>query len=183
VEQDELLAVVECLIFSAESPLKPAQLAEIVEVERPLVHAALDELRNRYAAAGGGIELAEVAEGFQFRTRPEFSFWIRRSQKKKAFRLSRAALEILAIVAYRQPVTRGDMERVRGVDCDGALRTLLEKGLLRICGRKDAPGRPLLYGTSPYFLEAFGLRKLDELPDLQQLKQLFPENPGLPFHE
>ncbi|NLC71599.1 MAG: SMC-Scp complex subunit ScpB [Desulfuromonadaceae bacterium] len=183
MDRGELLAVVECLVFAADKPMKAAQIAEIVEVERPLIHQVLEDLRKKYDNAGGGIELAEVAEGFQFRTRREFSFWIRRSHKRKTFRLSRAALEILAIVAYRQPITRGEMERVRGVDCDGALRTLLEKGLLRICGKKEAPGRPLLYGTSAYFLEVFGLRNLEELPDLQQIKQLFPEDPGLPFNE
>jgi len=183
MDPKELLAVVECVIFAAEKPIKASQIAEIVDKERSIVHQAVDELRKRYDSAGGGIELAGVGGGYQFRTRPEFAFWIKRSQKKRTFRLSRAALEILAIAAYRQPVTRGDLERVRGVDCDGALRTLLEKSLLRVAGKKDAPGRPLLYGTTPYFLEVFGLSGLDELPDLKQIKELFPEESGLPFHE
>ncbi|NLV24893.1 MAG: SMC-Scp complex subunit ScpB [Deltaproteobacteria bacterium] len=177
----ELLPIVEGLIFAAEAPLSADQIAEIVEVERNLVHGLLNDLRRKYEAAKGGIELSEVAGGFQFRTRPDLSFWIRRLQKRKTFRLSRAALEILAIVAYRQPVTRTEMEQVRGVDCDGPLRTLLEKGLLRICGRRDSPGRPLLYGTAPSFLEAFGMRDLAELPDLRQIEQLFAEEPTLPF--
>lgn len=183
MDRSELAAVIECLIFAAEKPLKAASIAEIVEVDRHLVQEVLKDLKKKYDDAGGGIHLAEVAEGYHFRTRPEFSFWIRRFQKRKPFRLSRAALEILAIVAYRQPITRGEMEQVRGVDCDGALRTLLEKRLIRICGRKEAPGRPLLYGTSSYFLEVFGLRSLDELPDLRELKDLFPEDRCLPFTE
>ncbi|MBN1142390.1 MAG: SMC-Scp complex subunit ScpB [Deltaproteobacteria bacterium] len=174
----ELAAVIESLIFAAEKPLRLGQISELMEVDRNSVQAALNVLDEKYNRLPGGIQLAEVAEGFQFRTRPEYAFWVRRAQKRRMFRLSRAALEILAIVAYRQPITRGEMEQIRGVDCDGALRTLLEKKMVRLCGKKEAPGRPLLYGTSSFFLETFGLRDLKELPDLRQIQQLFPEGKG-----
>lgn len=175
----ELAAIIECLIFVSEKPLKLVQIIEIIDVERKLVLDALEILDRKYNGFNGGICLMQVAEGFQFRTRPEFSYWVKRSQHKKVFRLSRAALEILAIVAYRQPITRGEMEQIRGVDCDGALRTLLEKKLVRIAGKKETPGRPLLYGTSPFFLETFGIRDLKDLPDLKQVKQLFDAEKGL----
>jgi segregation and condensation protein B len=116
----------------------------------------------------------EVAEGFQFRTRPEFGEWVRKLKKAKTTALSQPSLETLAIVAYRQPVVRTDVERIRGVDSGGVLRTLLEKKLIKIIGKKDVPGKPIVYGTSKRFLEVFGLKDLSELPTLKDLDSLGP---------
>jgi len=134
----------------------------------------LSEMMEDYRRADRGFLLTEVAEGFQFRTRPEHSAWIKKLKKVKTTALSQPALETLAIVAYRQPVVRMDIEKVRGVDSGGVLHTLLEKKLIKIIGKKDVPGKPLVYGTSRKFLEVFGLKDLSELPTLKDLEGLGP---------
>lgn len=174
----ELKGAVESLVFVSESPLRPERIAEVLEVEKGRVLEALHALAGEYAERNGGIALAEVAEGFQFRTRPEHAEWVRRLGKSRPFRFSRAALETLSIVAYRQPVTRAEVEYLRGVDSGGVLKTLLEKRLVRILGKKDVPGRPMIYGTSREFLELFGLRSLSELPTLKEFSELPAELPS-----
>ena len=133
---------------------------------------ALEGLAEEYESGKRGFFLAEVAGGFQVRTRPEYGHWIRRLKETRPTRLSRAAMETLSIVAYKQPMLRSDVEYLRGVDCGGTLRTLLERGLIRILGRRDLPGRPMIYGTTRKFLELFDLKDLDELPSLKDLTDL-----------
>lgn len=168
----ELRAAVESLVFVSESPIRSDRLAEIMEVEQSLILQILRELEEEYRQSRRGFVLQEVADGFQFRTRPELAEWIRRLHRNRPFRFSRAALEALAIIAYRQPVTRAEIEYLRGVDSGGVLKTLLEKHLVRILGKKDVPGRPMIYGTTREFLEFFGLRDLSALPTLKEFSDL-----------
>ena len=168
---------IEALVFVSESPLKVDRIAEILELKKGEVKQALIALQNEYAEADRGIVLDEVAEGFQFRTRQECSDAIQQLVKSRPFRFSRAALETLAIIAYRQPVTRAEVEYLRGVDSGGVFKTLLEKQLIRILGKKDVPGRPLIYGTSKEFLEFFGMRDLSALPTLKEFSDLASDLP------
>jgi segregation and condensation protein B len=170
----EIKPLIEALLFVSDSPLRLERLADVLECEPAAVAAALEELKTEYGP-GRGVTLQEVAEGFQFRTSPESAEWIRRLAKSKPFRFSRAALETLAIVAYRQPITRAEVEYLRGVDSGGVVKTLLDKHLLRMLGKKDVPGRPIIYGTSKEFLEFFGLRDLGQLPALKEFSALLPE--------
>jgi len=127
-------------------------------------------LQADYDSRKGGFYLAEVAGGYQFRTRPEYTVWIRRLVAPKPVRLSKAALETLAIIAYKQPIIRSDVEHIRGVDCGGVLRQLLERKLIRVLGRKEIAGRPLIYATTRKFLETFELRDLKDLPHPRKSK-------------
>ena len=170
---DDLKAIIESLLFVAEVPLKIDKIKNILELEdRDAVRDALASLSEEYESGKRGFFLSEVAGGFQLRTRPEYSQWIRRLKETRPARLSQPAMETLAIIAYKQPVLRSDIEYLRGVDCGGTLRTLLERKLIRIMGRKDLPGRPIIYGTTREFLELFDLRDLRELPSLKDLKDL-----------
>jgi len=176
VEAEALIHVLEALLLASPEPLPLTKLQEVFApdgVEPGEVWEALVVLQARYR--GRGVEVREVAGGYQLRTRPEMAPWLARLETPKAARFSRPALETLAIVAYRQPVTRAEIEEVRGVDCGGVLKSLLDKGLARILGKKDVPGRPLLYGTTRKFLEAFGLSSLGELPSLKDIEELLAE--------
>ncbi|PLX99345.1 MAG: SMC-Scp complex subunit ScpB [Desulfuromonas sp.] len=168
---------IEALVFVSESPIKVDRIAEILEMKKSDVKQVLQELQNEYVDADRGILLEEVSEGFQFRTRQECADVIQQLIKSRPFRFSRAALETLAIVAYRQQVTRAEVEYLRGVDSGGVFKTLLEKQLIRILGKKDVPGRPLIYGTSKEFLEFFGMRDLSALPTLKEFSDLAEELP------
>lgn len=169
----ELSAIIESLIFTAESPLSTDRICELLnEFERDQVKAALAETVAGYQERAGGFELVEVAGGWQFRTRPALHGYITRHIKTRSAKFSQSALETLAIIAYRQPITRAEVEHLRGVDCGGVLKSLLEKHLVRILGKKDIPGRPLIYGTSKEFLEIFGLKDLKSLPTLREIKAL-----------
>lgn len=168
-----LTAIIECIVFTAESALSQDRLCELLpEFERDDIKAALSALVESYEERGGGVHLVEVAGGWQFRTRPGFQQYVTRHIKTKSSRFSQSALETLAIVAYRQPITRAEVEHLRGVDCGGVLKSLLEKRLVRILGKKDIPGRPLIYGTSKEFLEIFGLKDLKSLPTLKEIQAL-----------
>jgi len=168
---------IEALIFVSESPLKTDRIAEILDLKKGEVKQVVSVLQQEYLDADRGILLEEVAEGFQFRTRAECSDAIQQLVKTRPFRFSRAALETLAIIAYRQPVTRAEVEYLRGVDSGGVFKTLLEKQLIRILGKKDVPGRPLIYGTSKEFLEFFGMRDLSALPTLKEFSELASDLP------
>ena len=175
MEDAQLKAILEALIFVSGSPLSLERMKEIVgAASKRDLQRLLDEMVEEYRKGERGFSLVEVAEGFQFRTRTEHAEWVRKLMKIKTSTLSQPALETLAIVAYRQPVVRGDIEKVRGVDSGGVLRTLLEKKLVKIIGKKDVPGKPLVYGTSKRFLEVFGLKDLSELPTLKDLDSLGP---------
>jgi segregation and condensation protein B len=147
----------------------------LLERPRAELRSVIDQLQVEYPPCGRGFYLAEVAGGYQFRTASELAPWLRKLSKDRTFRFSQAALETLAIIAYRQPITRAEIEYLRGVDSGGVMKTLLEKNLLRILGKKEVPGRPLLYGTSRQFLELFGLRDLNDLPTLKEFSALDPE--------
>jgi len=172
---DNLRQVVEAFIFAAETPLSLDRLAALSEQPRAQVKAVVDQLLLEYQLPQRGFYLAEVAGGYQFRTVNEVTPWLKKLAKDRTTRLSRAALETLAIIAYRQPATRAEIEYLRGVDSGGVMKTLLEKNLLRILGKKEVPGRPLMYGTSRHFLELFGLRDLKDLPTLKEFTDLDPK--------
>lgn len=165
-----LQALLESLLFASGAPVPTPRLVEALDgPTRAEVQRALDGLAARYEREGRGLRLVQVAGGWQLRTPPEHSPWVRRLLRERPPRLSRPMLETLAIVAYRQPCTRIEIEAVRGVDADAVLATLTDRHLVRILGRKETPGRPLLYGTTREFLELFGLPDLNALPPLRDL--------------
>jgi len=170
---DRLQAIVESLLFAAAAPVPLARLVQALDGhDRREVAAAIRRLRETYEREGRGLRIVEVAGGFQIRTVPEHGPWVRRLLGGKPPRLSRPMLETLAIIAYRQPCTRPEIEAIRGVDVDAVVMTLLERRMIRIVGRKEAPGRPILYGTTPEFLEVFGLPDLEALPPLRDLGEM-----------
>lgn len=170
---DNMKAIIEALILASEAPLGLEKICAVLpELEKGEARKILEELMAEYNERGGGICLQEVAGGFQFRTRPEWSQWIKKLKGTKPPSLSASALETLAIVAYRQPLVKSEIESIRGVDAGHAIKVLLEKKLLRIVGRKDVPGKPIIYGTTKKFLEVFNLKDLAELPTMRELKEL-----------
>jgi len=172
-EGSKLKSILEAMIFVSEQPISLERMAGVLtDCTRKDLKEVLNELEREYEERGGALEIVQVANGYQFRTRAEFAPWIGKMRQQRFARLSRAALETLAIVAYRQPVTRAEAEAIRGVDSGAVLGTLLERRLLRILGRKEVPGRPILYGTTPEFLELFGLRNLKDLPTLREIKDM-----------
>ena len=174
LDLDELKGAFEALLFVSHDPLSLEKLASVLEgVSKPSLKAALESLQAEYDEAGRGLQIMEVAGGYVMVTRPEQSVYIKRLAKAKpSSKVSRSALEALAIVSYKQPITRADIEKIRGVETSGVLRTLLDQKLIRIVGRQDIPGRPILYGTTRQFLQRFGLRDLRDLPPLKELKDL-----------
>jgi segregation and condensation protein B len=173
MDEERLKAILESLLFAAGEPVPLARLAAVLDnVAREAVKKALGEMILGYGAGARGVVLEEVAGGYQLRTPKEHALYVRRLLAAKPPRLSRPLLETLAIIAYRQPITRPEIEQLRGVDSGGVLETLLERRLVRIAGRKEAPGRPIMYATSAEFLEVFGLRDLEGLPDLEEFKEL-----------
>ena len=170
----ELKPILESLIFASDKPLTVRQIKSITQTTKtePITRV-LAELVEEYQERG--MQLIEVGGGYQFRTHPDSSRWVRRLLAGRPPRLTRAMLESLAVVAYRQPVTRPEVEDIRGVDCGGVLRVLLERGLIRIMGKKEEVGRPLLYGTTKQFLEFFNLKELRELPTLKEFTELSEE--------
>ncbi len=184
-----LTRVIEALLFSAQKPLTmrellaaikgagqedelvPNEFARTTEAE---VAAALEQLKIEYIEQGRAFQLLEKAEGWQFASEPAYARWVRQLfPAAKPARLTPPSLETLAIIAYRQPITRADVEAVRGVAVDGVLQSLMERGLVKIAGRAEVPGRPLLYETTQFFLEHFGLRNLDELPNAEELRRRY----------
>jgi segregation and condensation protein B len=182
-----LTRVIEALLFSAQKPFSIREIAvaikgaedpaaagpnEFSRVREAEVAAAIEQLKTEYVEQGHAFQLIEKAEGWQLATDPKYAPWVRQLfPAPKPERLSAPALETLAIIAYRQPVTRADVEAVRGVKVDGVLQTLMERGLVKIVGRAEIPGRPLLYETTQFFLDHFGLRNLDELPNVEELRK------------
>lgn len=165
---DRLQPVVEALLFAAGDPVTPRKLAGCVAgASTDEVRAAIRAIQEDYASRG--MRLAEVAGGWQMRTAAEYHDYVRHLFKQKQFRLTRAGIETVSIVAYRQPATRAEIEEVRGVDCSGVLESLVERGVVKVAGRRDVPGRPLVYVTTPRFLEMFGLKDLKGLPTLAEL--------------
>jgi segregation and condensation protein B len=174
MEDHELKPIVEALFFVSGDPLSVDRLSDVIKgVDKKRLLVVIEALQAEYDQANRGIRLAEVAGGYQLVTRPEMAPWIKEMEKiRTASRLSRPGLETLAIVAYKQPVTRGEIEMVRGVDAAGVLKTLMERKLIKIVGRKEAPGRPMMYGTTRQFLEYFGLANLSGLPTLKEFSEV-----------
>jgi segregation and condensation protein B len=167
----EITPILEGLIFVSESPIRLETLVEVLpESTKEAILEGIRRIQREYEEDSKGLELVEVANGYQFRTKPKWAEWIHRLKKAKAVKLSRSALETLAIVAYRQPIIRPEIEEIRGVDSGWVLRTLLEKGLIKMMGRKDIPGRPIVYGTTKAFLELFSLSALSDLPTLKEIQ-------------
>ena len=181
-----LARIIEALLFSAQKPLSTKTIVDVlrqagaedefspnqlVNVRQAEVAAAIEQLKVEYIQHEHGFQLVEKADGWQLASDPKYAQWVRGLfPAPKPARLSSPALETLAIIAYRQPITRADVEAVRGVTIDGVLQTLMERGLVKISGRAEIPGRPLLYETTEFFLDHFGLRNLDELPNVEELR-------------
>ena len=174
----EIRAVLEALIFTSPQPLTAKQIGQVLGgVPKPAWKEALEELKRDYAREGRGLQLVEVAGGHQITTRPEYNDWIQELLDPKApTRLSIQALETLAVIAYKQPVTLPEIIDLRGVRSAGVIKTLLEKRLIRITGRKEVVGRPMLYGTTKQFLLHFGLRDLSELPRIEEFAEVLGED-------
>jgi segregation and condensation protein B len=168
--RDHLKGLLEALIFASDKPLRAAELARSSAAPLKEVNLLLAVLKAEYASHG--VQLDEVAGGWIFRTHVAFAPFVRDMAKQKPVRLTRAQVETLAIMAYRQPITRPEIDDIRGVDCGPVLKLLLERDLVRILGKKDEPGRPILYGTTSQFLEFFGLKSLKDLPTLREFTEL-----------
>ena len=186
----ELAGVLEAVLFAASDPLSFDDLhAALCRPEAGALRGALTALRRGYEVRASGLRLVEVAGGYQLRTASFAASYVSRARGVKPVKLSKAAVETLSIVAYRQPVTRQEVEGIRGVDCGGMLRMLLERGLLKVLGRRDEPGRPLVYGTTAEFLSMFDLRDLSDLPTLRDLRELQSDDarsgpvPVSPMHD
>lgn len=167
--QEETKAVIECLLFVASEPLTLKQISEIAEISIQDTRELLAELQEAYRSGKRGIQIIEIANGYQMATRQDLAPYIERLYRPQTnFGLSKAALETLAIIAYKQPITRGELEMIRGVSVDRAVSTLVEKELVKDVGRKEGAGRPVLFGTTEKFLQHFGLKALDDLPSLEE---------------
>ncbi len=180
----ELKYIIETLLFVSYEPLTLEKMKSALQsFDLSAIKEAIHELKNEYDNLEKGIYLVEVAGGYQLRTRPEYADWIRKLIQPPIQRLGQAALETLAIIAYKQPVLRSDIEYIRGVDSSSIIRMLLARKLIKITGRKDIPGRPLVYGTTRVFLETFGLKDIKDLPvsrDISDLgKPVSPETSGV----
>jgi segregation and condensation protein B len=182
LDPTDIKKAIECIIFISDQPLSVDKLQQVfTEVERGDIRMYLKELALEWAGLGRGIALEEVAGGYQFRTDPAYREHLTIFTKRvKKFHLSRAALEVLAIIAYKQPATRVEVESIRGVDSSGVINALLERRILEIKGRKEVIGRPFLYGTTPEFLEVFGLKSLSDLPTLKEIDEISKNlDPGI----
>ncbi len=171
IDKKLIKGIIETLIFIADKPLSIPKIVELInepEVDESVVKELITELQTEYINRSA-IEIREVAGGYQMATKPEFSEYVRRLyQDRTLLRLSPAAVETLAIIAYKQPITKSEIEEIRGVDCTTVLETLLQRRLIKIVGRKEVVGRPLLYGTTQEFLKYFGINSLDDLPPIEQ---------------
>lgn len=170
MEFSELINIVEVLLFITDRPLSSRRLKDVVgeDATEDEIRAAVAELSKRLADSSSPLEIRDVAGGWQFATRADYSAWVKKLYRDKTrLKLSQSALETLSIIAYRQPITRLEIERVRGIESGGVTETLLERKLIKIVGRKETLGRPLLYGTTQEFLKYFGLKHLSELPTIE----------------
>jgi segregation and condensation protein B len=180
MEHDELKSILESLLFVADGPQSVQRLTEVLDqVDRRTIQSVLGELQNELETQNRGLRLVEVAGGYQLRTPKANADWVKKFLGGRPARMGKATLETLAIIAYRQPITKAEIEAIRGVDVDGVINTLLERNLIRAVARKDVPGRPFLYGTTPEFLQLFNLKDLSELPTLKEMDEIsLPEIPG-----
>jgi segregation and condensation protein B len=177
---EDLARAIQCLLFASPETLPGARLCEILEADKETIEQGVEHLREMLT--GGGLQVVEIAGGYQLATRPEYASVVHKLLQPAPARLSAQALEVLAIIAYRQPMTRPEVDGIRGVNSQHAVATLVEKGLVTTVGRKEAVGRPLLYGTTPHFLTSFGLRDLRELPNLEALRTAVVEEAPMVLH-
>jgi len=172
----EAIATVEAILFASDSPLTVSKISSVAELAPGVIRNTIASLNDRYEKAGSAFRIESIANGYQMLTLPEYHDVLGRVLRARSqSRLSQAAMETLAIVAYRQPVIRADIEAIRGVACGDLLRGLMEKGLIKIVGRAQVLGRPMLYGTTRRFLEVFGLGTLDDLPRVEELRSGAPK--------
>ncbi|MBL7071131.1 MAG: SMC-Scp complex subunit ScpB [Candidatus Omnitrophica bacterium] len=171
MDQNELRRVLEAFLFISSAPVPVTQVKEVLGVDEPLVKKAIEDLKVKYSGEDSSFRLYEIAGGYRLSTAPELAPYLKKWFKGQKSRLSRASIETLSIVAYKQPVTRSELEAIRGVNVEGPLDTLLERGLIRITGRRETVGRPILYGTTRLFLEHFGLNTLKDLPILNEFSE------------
>lgn len=173
MEREEVKKVIEALLYMTDHALSTKEIAEVLETKRwndAEIKGIIGEIAQNLENAGSALQMVEVAGGFQMATKPDFASWIRRLYKERlTVRLSSSALETLSIIAYKQPIARSEIEQIRGVEVTAVMETLLERRLIRVVGRKETIGRPLLYGTTIEFLRHFGLKHLTELPDLNSM--------------
>ena len=180
MDREEVKSIVESLLFVADGPQPVQRFVELLEgVDKQTILAVLHELQAECEAPQRGVRLVEVAGGYQLRTAKANADWVKKFLGGRPARMGKATLETLAIIAYRQPITKAEIEAIRGVDVDGVIATLLERSLIRAVARKDVPGRPFLYGTTPEFLQLFNLKDLSHLPTLKEMDEIsLPEIPG-----
>ena len=180
MEREEIRSIIESLLFVADGPQSVQRFGEVLDgVDRETIQSILNELQIELETKNRGIRLAEVAGGYQLRTPKANADWVKKFLGGRPARMGKATLETLAIIAYRQPITKAEIEAIRGVDVDGVIGTLLERNLIRAVARKDVPGRPFLYGTTPEFLQLFNLKDLSQLPTLKEMEEIsLPEIPG-----
>ncbi|MBI5233449.1 MAG: SMC-Scp complex subunit ScpB [Deltaproteobacteria bacterium] len=177
MEKHELNALIEAILFAADEPLSIERLSNVLEgIKKEDIREAIKELKEGFCLDNRGLYIEDVANGYQMRTKAEYSAWIRRLYKTAPSKISKASMETLAMIAYRQPVTRGEVESIRGVDSAAVLKTLMDRRLVRIVGRQDLPGRPVVYGTTREFLEVFGLNDLSSLPSLKDMERVIGED-------
>ena len=172
MEPNDIKKILEALLFVTDQPIPLKTLESLFDppLPREELQALLQALAREYAERGSALEAREIAGGWQLSTRPEFAPWVRKLfEDRLTYRLSASAMETLSIIAYKQPITRSEIEEIRGVEVTAVLETLVEHKLIRIAGRKETVGRPLLYGTSPDFLRSFGLKRLEDLPPVESL--------------
>ncbi|PIQ84882.1 MAG: SMC-Scp complex subunit ScpB [Candidatus Omnitrophica bacterium CG11_big_fil_rev_8_21_14_0_20_43_6] len=174
MEENNLKSAVEALIFASEKPITTEQIKKVLgELDAPTINKIVTELKNEYDAQNRGIRLIEIAGGFQMTTCSNFAPFLKKLFKNRySDKLSKPALESLAIIAYKQPLTKAEIESLRNVNVDGLMKSLLDKNLIRICGRKKVPGRPFVFGTTREFLEHFGLKSLADLPKMEDFTVL-----------
>lgn len=173
---DEVRSIVEAILVTAEAPVSPGRLLGVIKgLNGKDIRQAIDDLNDRYDRGGHAMTVLEVAGGYQLATRKEFGPWVRKLHDRNQVRLSQAALETLAVIAFKQPVTRVEIDSIRGVDSAGVVRHLLELNLTRIVGRSEGLGRPMLFGTTKEFMTHFGLKSLADLPKPRELEELLAE--------
>lgn len=180
IDGNELRHIVEAIIFASTEPIPAEKILECIQREgigKNEIKEAVDELNKEFIEQKRAIRIVKIAGGYQFATHPQYDKWVSRLFAQKAEKkLSQSALEVLAIVAYRQPITRSEIEKIRGVNADWTLRSLMEKNLITVVGREEAPGKPLLFGTTKGFLEHFGLFDIGELPKLKEIEDIIRED-------
>ncbi len=181
MEKERVKGILESVLFASEKPLSTERLTVVFDdtYTKEEIYSILDELRTELMSSEQrGVKLEEIAGGWQLRTKEDNNPWVKKLENIRPIRLSPTALEVLAIIAYKQPITKAETDKIRGVDSTHIFKTLMDKNLVRICGRSDLPGRPLLYSTTPEFLEVFGLKEIRELPSITEIEEMVSRSFG-----